>query len=266
MRIFRKFENLIYWSASVNSFGNWCTVLGLALLVQQNHGGTALALALIAQSLPMIAFSRKVAERFNTFNLIPLWCTLQLIAAINVAMLSFSQSLISIFAYMFISSTVGSISSSAFRAIMGTYVEKENTARVFRKSAALTSSFITLSPIVGVYISKFFGLNALFLVDALSFIIAAGILFLNRSAIPLNAPQELINKTAFKIFQVLAEACRSFTDTITLNSKLKSKPSGFFAVALSIGIVFRSSVHLSMGSNFHFLPNTNSLKNWLALL
>ncbi len=119
---------------------------------------------------------------------------------------------------------------------------------------------------MGVYISKFFGLNALFLVDALSFIIAAGILFLNRSAIPLNAPQELINKTAFKIFQVLAEACRSFTDTITLNSKLKSKPSGFFAVALSIGIVFRSSVHLSMGSNFHFLPNTNSLKSWLALL
>ncbi len=131
MRISRKFENVIYWSASVNSFGNWCTVFGLAFLVQQKYGGTALAFALIAQSLPMIAFSRKVAERFNTFNLIPLWCTLQLIAAINVAMLSFSHSLISIFAYMFISSTVGSISSSAFRTIMGTYVEKENTARVF---------------------------------------------------------------------------------------------------------------------------------------
>ena len=66
MRISRKFENLIYWSASVNSFGNWCTVLGLALLVQQKHGGTALAFALIAQSFPnhcpIIAHDRFFAQ------------------------------------------------------------------------------------------------------------------------------------------------------------------------------------------------------------
>lgn len=224
----RKFENVIYLSASINSFGSWCTVLGLALLVQQKHGGTALAFSLIVQSLPMIAFSRKVAERFNTFNLIPLWCILQLISAVNVIFLSFSQSLISVFIYMLISSTAGCIASSASRAIIGTYVEKEKIASVFQKSGALTSSLIVLSPIVGAYLSSFFGLNALFLIDALSFVLAAGILYLNRSAIPFIGSNESINKVPFKIFEVIAEACRSFIDTISLNSKLKSKPSELF--------------------------------------
>ena len=228
MKPTKKFENFLYWSVAANSMGSWFTLIGLALLVQEKHGGTALAFVWILQSLPMIAFSRKVAERFNVFNLIPLWCSLQIIAAINVFILSFSQSLSSIFIYIFLSTTISCISNSVSRAMISTYVDQEKTPEVFRRSGALSSSLIAVSPIIGAYISNLFGMKYLFIIDAISFIIAAAIIFNFRPSVVNSIPSNSHQKINFNLVGVLAEACRSFADTLTLNSKLKSAPSLMF--------------------------------------
>jgi MFS family permease len=165
-------QERLYLSTFINSFGSWLTFLAIALLVQEKYGGQQVAWIFLVQTLPAILFSRSLA------NLVPIpkqekyYAVLQAALSLTSLVLCFNQSLPILYAHLFVSASLKSVSAPLFNTLVGRWIPNEKIKETFTRIGSVQASTLALAPIAGAWIKIASSAELLFFIDALTFIIS----------------------------------------------------------------------------------------------
>ncbi len=169
--------NRILCAVTVSTFGNWLTFIAIALLIGERFGAAKVAYAFLVQGLPPLLFSHKVSQWTNRFHRGRLYAGLEILGALNVLSLLFSQSIIHIYIYLFIAATIRTITNPLFNSFVKDWIEPEHMTSAFRQVGAVSSFTLAAGPALGGTISAYFGYEMLFVTDAVLLVLAVSFVF-----------------------------------------------------------------------------------------
>jgi MFS family permease len=166
--------NKFYLASTVSTFGNWLTSIGLSILVYERFGAESLALTGLFMTLPQFFLNKKVFQKIGRFDQRGVLVFINILCAVNVAVLGFATTLPMIYAYFFVSALLKTLHNSVSRSWLAD-LAGDDSAGVFKRLSGLTGLMLAVSPSIGALIASKYGFQPVFILDALSFLAAAGI-------------------------------------------------------------------------------------------
>jgi MFS family permease len=187
----------IYLATLVNTFGSWCTFLAIALLTKENYGIKFVPLIFLAQTLPVVFLSRSMIKIVKHDSEEKWYFLLQILFTLNSLILLFDQSLPVIFIHLLLSATFKGLSGPLFNNFIGRWAPQIDRTVVYTRVDALTAGALTLAPLIGAWIKIKFSFKVLFVIDAISFMLAL-ILLLPYLKSKITASTKWVEKAALK--------------------------------------------------------------------
>lgn len=171
------FQNRLYIATFLSGAGSWLTLIGTAMLVQERFGIDKVPYAFLLNGLPVILFGPRLSKLIPDNMRAKFFIYSQILLALNVASLVFSQSSIHVFTYIFIAATLNSVANPCLQSLISDHIDQANMAPALRKIGALDASSLVFAPALGGYIASHMGFGSLFVIDAATFFIAATLLY-----------------------------------------------------------------------------------------
>jgi MFS family permease len=166
----------IYTLSFLSSVGNWLTFLAVALLIKEEYGADKVALGFLIQSLGPLFLSNYFARNIPQKKQFSIYLVSLILAAANVALLVFSLGLWQIYLYYVLSSIIGAFSRPLFFSMLGEWIEKDQIAKVHTRIGSIQAAVLAFAPPLGGFLTIYFGFEALFILDALTFLIGIPLL------------------------------------------------------------------------------------------
>jgi hypothetical protein len=173
----------LYLIRLVSGFGDWLTFLAIALLLKDRFGTDKIAFAFLITGIAPILFASRMAALVPKRDKERAVISLLVLSAANVASLVLDLGLWHVYLYLFFASLLSTASRSIFNTLIGEWISAEERPAVQTRLGAITTSLLALTPPLGGVISKKFGFETLFYIDAFTFLLAACIVsFLRKEA------------------------------------------------------------------------------------
>lgn len=166
-----------YISKTVNAFGNWFTFLAISLKLNADQGTEYVVLNFLIQALPPLILAPHIPKLVPNEKSVSVYFLINILAAINVSLLLWNDSLFSILTFSLISSCLGTFANPLMNNVVGLYTARAVVENVHKNMAAINACALSLAPVIGGFVSETFGYSPLYLLDAFSFIAAGGIIF-----------------------------------------------------------------------------------------
>lgn len=194
----------IYSATIVNTFGSWCTFLALALLVKEQYGAQFLPMVFLVQTLPVILFSRGMVKLIAPQAETKWYVILQVLFTLNSLVLLLSTSMLTIFAHLFIAALLKGLSGPLYNTLLSGWVSQSDRKMVFTRVDALAAGALALAPAAGAWVKIFFSYNVLFIVDAISFLLALVLLW-PHLILAYRKTEAWLNRAELKWNQVVSQ-------------------------------------------------------------
>lgn len=158
--------------AIVNQAGNWLTFLALIVIAQKSAGAAGSSAVFLAQTLPALIAARAVSDRIPTHHIRRVWVGGQLLLAVLTLMMYWGHhSVAAILAYAAVSMLARSILAPLFVTLLVESVAAAHRPATLTGVGAAGSLSLMLAPALGSTVLSLVGAGALFLLDAVSFLV-----------------------------------------------------------------------------------------------
>lgn len=182
-----KTETRLYLARGISVFGDWFTLLAVALFLNQKFGSDKVAYAFFAASLPSVLLSGMAGRLIPVAHRRVAYITGVFLQATVVLALTQASALWHYYAYLLTAGTLSAILRPLADSLNGVVVSPADRARVFTRLGGIGSMVLSIAPVVGGAVAKSFGFQILFLLDAFSFLLALVILWPLTSAFSLTS-------------------------------------------------------------------------------
>jgi len=166
----------IYTLSFLSSVGSWLTFLAVALLIKEEYGADKVALGFLIQSLGPLFLSNYFARNIPQKKQFSIYLLSLVLAAANVALLVLNLGLWQIYLYYIFSSIIGAFSRPLFFSMLGEWIEKDQIVKVHTRIGSIQAAVLAFAPPLGGFLTIYLGFEALFILDALTFLIGIPLL------------------------------------------------------------------------------------------
>jgi hypothetical protein len=173
------FRTRLITASAVSQAGNWLTFLAGFQFTQQHFGSAATAMSFLVQSLPALLSAKTLAERVPEDRQFQAWVVLQIVlSGLTLGLAAVGLSYVAILVYLGVATTLRTISSTLFMAIISSRLAVSDREPTFTALGATGSLTLTVAPAIGGAFAAAAGFTWLLIIDALTFVLAAAILSL----------------------------------------------------------------------------------------
>lgn len=166
----------IYILSFLSSFGNWITFLAVALLIKEEYGADKVALGFLIQSLGPLFLSNYFSKNIPQKKQFSIYLLSLILAAINVSLLIFNLGLWQIYLYYAIASIIGAFSRPLLFSMLGEWIQKDQISKVHIRIGSIQAGVLAFAPPLGGFLTIYLGFEALFIIDAITFLIGIPLL------------------------------------------------------------------------------------------
>lgn len=215
--VLNRIEIMLYAARTISNVGSWFAFLVIAIRLNENYGSEYVVFNFLIQGLPPLFLADRVSRILRSGANLHVFIFLNIIAAINVGMLFWSDGLLSILFYSVINSSISCFTNPIFNNFVGFFCVRERWQEVHKNIGAINASVLAIAPVLGGWLATVYGSSLLYLLNSVGFLLAAFIV------IPL-----------FQAFKKRSKAS-SFGDTNTNNPRLfhfRSAPKALQGVML----------------------------------
>lgn len=164
-------------AAGVSQVGNWLTFTGLLQYLQSTFGSSATIGAFLVQAGPPLLAARWATARLTGVRTRMAWLAIQvLLAGLSLALMARGWGLAFILCLLGVISLFRTISNTLFMSVATDWTDEAHRRSVFTAIGSVGSITLAISPAFGGVIGGTLGYSALFVIDAITFIIAALVL------------------------------------------------------------------------------------------
>jgi hypothetical protein len=161
-------------AAAVSQVGNWLTFTGLLQYLQVTFGSSATIGAFLAQALPPFLLARWTTARLAGVRTRAAWLVIQVaLAVLSLGLLARGWGLVYILSLLGVTSLFRTMSSTLFMSMATDWTAGAKRSSVFTAIGSVGSITLAVSPAFGGVIGGLLGYSALFVIDAISFVLAA---------------------------------------------------------------------------------------------
>ncbi|TDQ01039.1 MFS transporter [Labedaea rhizosphaerae] len=164
-------------AAGVSQVGNWLTFTGLLQYLQNTFGSSATIGAFLVQAAPPLLLARWATARMAGFRTRFAWLAVQLpLAALSLALLARGWGLVYVLCLLGVTSLFRTIGNTLFMSVATDWTPEGRRSSTFTAIGSVGSITLAISPAFGGVIGGVLGFSALFVIDAVTFVVAALVL------------------------------------------------------------------------------------------
>ncbi len=233
----------VYFHRMISGLGDWMTLLATALWISERFGSDKVPYVFLLSSLPHLLFARVFARMLCRIPALTLYALGQLLLAFNVFSLTIGEpSLTRLLVYGGFAATISAATRPAWDSLLGEWFSGADRAEVFIRVGAITSSLLILAPVTGGALSQILGYQAVFMIDAASFLLGLGVL----------APQLRQCRHVIVSSRSVLPSESQKTEEWTMPANLRNSIFAWYAL-LSIGVLINGTEYLAF-KNFGYTP------------
>ncbi len=171
----------VWLAAGVSLFGDWFSLLATYQLILSAHGGgVALGAVLLARQLPQALLGplAGVVADLLPRRLVMVACDLlRAVVVLGYCFLEPSVALWPLYALTVVQYSLSALFDPAEQAALGTVVERDEIVDGMTIHAATWSAMLSVGALAGGGVGAFWGVKTAFVIDALSYLVSAALLF-----------------------------------------------------------------------------------------
>jgi MFS family permease len=171
-------ELVLLAASAISSFGSALTFTAIALILKESRGASSISYAFFVQTIPQIFLYPQFltwavgSRRKLSYQI------LLILLGVNVLTLCIHDSILWIYIYMAVSSVLVASSTPIASSLMGDWIGVARIAIFQTRAQSLRLIMWAVAPVICVFLFTTAGATAVFLLDAISFMVAAALISL----------------------------------------------------------------------------------------
>lgn len=176
-------EIRVLLSFLINGFGSWMTFTALALMLNERFGSSHVAYSFLLQSIPSLLLVAPIIARIKSKWTYGIFHVSFLFSALTSLALIKANSIALVYFLTFLGSYVAGIRQPLFWSLATSWFQSSDRSQVNTRLASINGLTLCLAPPLGAWLSVKFGYAPLFVIDAITFIIASLLLISNKTQV-----------------------------------------------------------------------------------